>query len=115
MLRYDVPAHFDLHPLQEEMAHLSAQGIFVNNPINSSMLPGYIKLNQLTDTGAFQLMVTFFISDSGNNQNICEVYNYPAGCIKTDGSTTPFAKPLYAPTVFEDPANYVGKNPLYVS
>lgn len=45
----------------------------------------------------------------------CVVYNYPAGCIKTDGSTTPGATPLYAPTIYEDPEHYVGFNPDYIS
>ena len=59
------------HLTQEEMNQLNSQGIFSNNPIDSNDSP------------------------PGNNQQVCAVYNYPAGCIKSDGSTTPFATALY--------------------
>ena len=53
------------------MNQLNSQGIFSNNPIDSNDNP------------------------PGNNQQVCVVYNYPAGCIKSNGSTTPFATALY--------------------
>ena len=53
------------------MNQLNSQGIFSNNPIDSNDNP------------------------PGNNQQVCAVYNYPAGYIKSDGSTTPFVTALY--------------------
>ena len=56
---------------QEEMNQLNANGIFSNNPIDSNDNP------------------------PGNNQQVCAVYNYPAGCIKSDGTTVTTTTSLY--------------------
>ncbi len=76
------------------MNQLNSQGIFSNNPIDSNDNPPgeYLPYTSITH---IQKALTFFVTLSGNNQQVCAVYNYPAGCIKTDGSTTPFATALY--------------------
>ena len=71
------------------MNQLNAMGIFSNNPIDSNdSPPGKVHL-------CMKMLVVVMISFSGNNQQTCAVYNYPAGCIRSDGSTTPGATALY--------------------